>query len=117
MGQFDNDGKAMAVTFPAGVITFGDLYRIDGWNGVALTSLASGATPRAGTLEIAAERQWYIKTPAAVGTTKGGYLYWTAGTGFKRGDTDLSEAVAGSPVAKVAEVRDANGWTLVRILN
>lgn len=118
MGQLKSDGRAIDVTYPAGVITFGDLYRIDGFTGIALVDLASGETPRAGALEIASERIWYVKTPAAVGDgARGDRLYWSAGAGFKRGDTDLTETVTGTPVAIVEEIRDANGWTAVRLVN
>lgn len=118
MGQFEKEGKAIQVTWPGSeIINFGDLYRVDGWNGVALEDFTASETPRVSAMEVATERHWYIKTPAAVGTTRGVHLYWTAGAGFKRGDTALAEAVVGAPVAKVEEVRDAAGYTLVRILN
>lgn len=118
MGQLKSDGRAINVTFPAGVITFGDLYRIDGWNGVALEDFAAGESPRAAAMEVSSERIWYVKTPAGVGDgARGDRLYWTAGAGFKRGDTDLAEAVVGSPVCIVEELRDANGWVGVRLLN
>jgi hypothetical protein len=117
MGQLKSDGRAINVTFPAGVITFGDLYRIDGWTGVALEDFASGETPRAGALEIAAERIWYVKAPAAVNGARGTLVYWTAGAGFKRADTDLTSTVTGNPVGKIEEARDANGWVGIRLVN
>lgn len=119
MGQFEKEGRAIAVTWQAAqIINVGDLYRMDGWNGVALEDFTAAETPRAGAMEVAVERHWYVKTPAGVGDgAKGDFLYWTAGAGFKRGDTDLTETVTGSPVCKIEEIRDANGYCLVRILN
>lgn len=117
MGQLKSDGRAVNVTFAAGVITFGDLYRVDGWTGIALEDFASGESPRAGALEVSSERIWYIKIPAAVVAPRGTLLYWTAGAGMKRGDTDLTATVTGSPVVKVEEAVDANDWCAVRVIN
>jgi hypothetical protein len=44
---------------------------------------------------------WYVKLPAALNPAQGDVLYWTAGAGFKRGDTDLAAAVVGSPAARL----------------
>jgi hypothetical protein len=120
MGQLKHDGRATQGGFTAPgatVITKGDLYRINGWNGVAMKTLAAADTIRTLDLEIAPDRIWYIKLPAALAPAVGDPLYWTAGAGFKRGDTDLAAAVVGSPAAKVEEVKDANGYAAVRILN
>lgn len=119
MGQLKHDGRATqgGYTAPAGVITKGDLYRINGWNGIALKSIAAGDTVRTLDLEIAPDRIWYIKLPAALNPAIGDPLYWTTGAGFKRGDTDLAAAVVGSPACKVEETKDANGWCAVRVLN
>jgi hypothetical protein len=119
MGQLKHDGRATqgGMTAPAGVITKGDLYRLNGWNGIALKSIAAADTVRTLDFEISAERIWYIKLPAALNPAVGDPLYWTAGAGFKRGDTDLAAAVVGSPAAKVEEAKDANGWCAVRVLN
>ena len=68
-------------------------------------------------MEISPARIWYIKLPAALNPAIGDPLYWTAGAGFKRGDTDLAAAVVGAPACKVEETKDANGWCAVRVLN
>lgn len=117
MGQLKHDGRATqgGVTFPAGEIVFGDLYRVDGISGFALKNIATGATPRVAGMEISKERVWYIKLPAAVNPAKGDLLYWTAGAGFKRGDTDLTAVVTGNPVLQVEEAVDANAWCAVRL--
>ena len=120
MGQLKHEGRATQGGFlaPAATnIVFGDLYRIDGWNGAALKAIAAADTVRTLDLEISAERIWIIKLPVALNPAKGDALYWTAGAGFKRGDTDLAAAVVGSPAAKVEETKDANHWCAVRILN
>lgn len=120
MGQLKHEGRATQGGFvapAANAIVFGDLYRIDAWNGIALKAIASADTVRTLDLEISAERIWIIKLPAAVNPAKGDPLYWTAGAGFKRGDTDIQAAAQGSPCAKVEEVKDANHWCAVRVLN
>lgn len=120
MGQLKHDGRATqgGFTAPAAqAIVFGDLYRINGWTGFALSAIGASDTARSLDLEISSERVWYIKLPAGASPAIGDPLYWTAGAGFKRGDTDLTTVATGQPVAKVEEVKDANGWAAVRALN
>jgi hypothetical protein len=119
MGQLKSDGRATQGGFvaPAGDYPFGDLFRLNGWNGIALTHIATADTVRTLDFEISAERIWYIKAPAGWAPALGDYGYWTAGAGTKRGDTDLAAAVVGAPVVKVEEVKDANGYVAVRVLN
>jgi hypothetical protein len=118
MGQLKSDGRATqgGYTWPAGTFTFGDLYRLNGWNGIIMKSIAAGDTVRVADMEISSERIWYVKVPAITAGV-GDYLYWTAGAGLKRGDTDLTATVTGSPVCKVEEAKDANGYAAVRVLN
>ena len=117
MGQLKHDGLATqgGVTFPAGTITFGDLYRLNGMSGFALKSIAAGDTVRVADMEISKTRVWYVKLPAGLSPAVGDLLYWSAGAGFKRGDTDLQAAVAGQPICQVEEAKDANGWAAVRL--
>jgi hypothetical protein len=120
MGQLKHDGRATqgGVSAPAAqAIVKGDLYRINGWTGFALKTIGASDTLRTLDLEISSERIWYVKLPAALSPAIGDPLYWTAGAGFKRGDTDLQAAAAGAAVAKVEEVKDANGYCAVRALN
>lgn len=119
MGQLKHDGRASqgGMTWPAGTYTFGDLYRLNGWNGVILQNIAAGDTVRTADMEFAPDRIWYVKFPAALNPAVGDYVYWTAGAGIKRGDTDLAAAVVGAPVAKIEEVKNANGYAAVRIIN
>jgi hypothetical protein len=123
MGQLKHDGRATleGVTWPAGVITFGDFYSVSGWNGFAMNNVAAADTDRVGAMEIAPDRIWYVKVPAALVAAKGAYLYWANGAGvFQRGDTDLvaTPATAGdAPVAIVEEAVDANDYCAIRALN
>jgi hypothetical protein len=119
MGQLKSDGRASqgGYTWPAGIFTFGDLYRLNGWNGICLRNIAAADTDRGVDMEFSSERIWYVKFPAALNPAVGDYVYWTAGAGLKRGDTDLAAAVVGSPVAKVEETKDAGGYAAVRVLN
>jgi hypothetical protein len=118
MGQLKHDGVATqgGVTVPAGDYPFGDMFRINGINGIMLTHIAAGDTVRSSDLEIS-PRVWYIKVPAGATVNAGTYLYWTAGAGTKRGDTDLTATVTGSPVAFVEETKDGNNYAAVRVLN
>lgn len=120
MGQLKHDGRATQGGYAAPAaqeIVFGDLYRINGWSGIALKAIGAADTLRSLDLEISSERIWYVLLPAGLNPALGDPLYWSAGAGFKRGDTDLQAAVAGAPVAKVEEVKDANGYAGIRVLN
>ena len=119
MGQLKSDGRASqgGYTWPAGTFSFGDLYRLNGWNGICLRNIATTDTDRLVDMEFSSERIWYVKLPAALNPAVGDFLYWTAGAGLKRGDADLTATVTGSPVCKVEETKDANGWAAVRVLN
>lgn len=119
MGQLKGDGRASTggFTWPAGTYTFGDLYRLNGWNGIIMQNIAAADTVRSADMEFGTDRIWYVKLPAGVTPAVGDYLYWTAGAGIKRGDTDLTATVTGSPVCKVEEVKNANGYAAVRVLN
>lgn len=119
MGQLSHDGRATdgGFTFPAGTINYGDLYRLNGWNGIAMKTIAAGDTVRTADMEISSERIWWVLLPAGLTPAVGDPLYWTAGAGFKRGDTDLAAAVVGAPVCKVLEAKNSNGYARVRVLN
>jgi hypothetical protein len=120
MGQLKHDGRATQGGFavPAGqAVSFGELFRLNGWNGISLAAVGASDTLRTIDFEIAPDRVWYVKAPAGWSPALGDYGYWTAGAGFKRGDTDLTGTVTGSPVCKVEEVKDANGYVAIRVLN
>jgi hypothetical protein len=118
MGQKKSDGKATNVApYPAGQYNFGEFFRINGWNGIAMKTVNTADTARNAAFQIDTESIWYVTIPAAVTGAVGDYLYWTAGAGTKRGDTDLTATVTGTPVAKVEEAKDANNIAGIRILN
>lgn len=124
MGQLKHDGRATleGITWPAGVITFGDLYRVNGWTGVAMNNFASGESPRVGAMEIAPDRIWYVKFPSALNSVKGDYVAWASATAatFQRGDTNLEAFVLAThkfPCALVEEAADAADYAGIRILN
>jgi len=118
MGQLKSDGKAVNVpVVPAGQYNFGELFRINGWNGIAMKTVNTADTTRAMAMEVSSERIWYFSIPAAVAAAQGAYLYWTAGAGTKRGDTDLTSTVTGSPILAIEEAKDANNVVGARVLN
>lgn len=118
MGQLKSDGKAINVpTVPAGQYNYGELFRINGWNGIMMKTINTADTVRAAAMEISSERIWYVTIPGAVAAAQGAYLYWTTGAGTKRGDTDLTATVTGTPVLQVEEAKDGNNIIAARILN
>lgn len=118
MGQKISDGKAFNAVAPtAQVINDYDLYRINGWNGAAVGAKDGTQTDRTMAFECDPAAIYSIKVPAALAPAVGDLLYWTAGAGFKRGDTDLQAAVQGSPVFKVLGAKNAAGYVQGRILN
>jgi hypothetical protein len=117
MGQLKSDGRAHDTVAPAGTITFGELYRMDNWTGIAMKSVAVGDTNRKLAMEISSERIWYVLLPAGVTGAVGDRLYWTAGAGLKVGSTDITATVTGSVVAIVEEAKDANNIAGVRVVN
>jgi len=119
MGQLKHDGRATqgGFTFPAGTFNFGDLYRLNQWNGICLKTIASGDTVRSADMEISSERIWYVALPAALNPAQGDVLYWTSGAGVKSGATDLQAAAQGSACCKVEETKNAQGYAAVRVLN
>lgn len=118
MGQLKSDGRAINVpVVPAGQYNFGELFRINGWNGIMMKTINTADTIRAAAMETSSERIWYVLIPVAQAAAQGAYLYWTAGAGTKRGDTDLTATPTGTPIAVVEEAKDANNFVGIRVLN
>lgn len=118
MGQLKGDGRAINVpVVPAGQYNFGELFRINGWNGIMMKTINTADTNRAAAMEISSERVWYFLIPVAVAAAQGAYLYWTAGAGTKRGDTDLTATPTGAPILIVEEAKDGNNFVAARVLN
>ena len=125
MGQLKTDGRATNIAVPATkAVTFGELYRIEGWNGFAMDTIGASDTIRNTALETA-ERIWYVKIPAGTAALKGALLYWTtASLGSSPQfcdcllDLQATPGTAGDPpAAKVEESKDANNYVGVRALN
>lgn len=118
MGQKISDGKAFDAAAPAAtVINDYDLFRINGWNGAAIGAKDAAQADRTLAFEMDTNAIYSIKVPAALNPAVGDALYWTAGAGFKRGDTDLAAAVVGAPCFKVLGTKNAAGYVQGRILN
>lgn len=113
MGHLIGDKKAVDVVVPAGDFFHGDLYRIATFCGFLINDCLTAAVVRSRALEIAMNRSWKVKLPGALAPAVGDLLYWTAGAGTKRGDTDLAAAVVGAPVCKVITAKNANGYAEV----
>lgn len=120
MGRKVDDGQAVDVQAPgATVIDFGELYRIDGFSGIALSAKASGDADRGLALEISSAI-WFVKTPVGIGVARGAPVFWSAGAGFKKSSTDLANAAgtAGDePVGKVETVRNTNGYAAIKLFD
>lgn len=118
MGQKISDGKAFDAVAPnSTVINDYDLFRINGWNGAAIGAKDATQTDRGLAFEMDTNAIYSVKFPSGLSPAVGDVVYWTAGAGFKRGDTDLQAAVAGSPCFKCLSTKNAAGYVQGRILN
>jgi hypothetical protein len=117
VGHLIGDLKAVDVTAPAGTVNKGDLYRISGWTGFALSQIDPAETARGLALEVAVNRLWKVKVAAGMAPAVGDLLYWTAGAGFKDGFlADLTVTPTGSPIAKVVVAKNAAGYLGIALL-
>lgn len=120
MGRKISDGLSVDCVAPASThIIKGELYRIDKWTGIAMDDISATEVARNVALE-ASFALWRVLVPAGKAGTRGGFLYWTAGAGFKVGATDLVDApvaTGDAPVAKVEGVRNSTGYATIRVLN
>jgi hypothetical protein len=122
MGYKVSDGKAFDAVAPAGqVINDGDLFRIGGWNGVAIGAKDASQTDRTMSFECDTHAIYSILVPAGITPVAGGYLYWATNdaTTFQRGDTNLAitGAAGQRPCCKVLTVKNAANYTQVRVLD
>jgi hypothetical protein len=119
MSRKYSDGKAFDATAPAAVINDGDLYRIAGWNGVAVGAKDASQPDRTMAFECDTDAVYDILLPAGITPTVGANLFWTANdiTTFQRGDTHLalSGAAGQLPCGKVLIVKNAAGYAKCRI--
>lgn len=123
MGQKISDGKAINVTYPtAQVINDYDLYRVAGWNAVAIGAKDAVQTDRTMAAECDPSAIYSIKVPAGVNPVPGDKLYWAVkdSTTFQRGDTNLQAAVSATDTTGACVVlvgKNAAGYAQVRVLN
>lgn len=120
MGNMKHEGDAVDVVAPAGQeIIKGELYRIDNWTGIAMSHVLPTDPELGFALEVR-KRVWYVSIPSGLAAARGATLWWSSGTGFKRGTTDLVAAGTGGatgPACKVEEAVDANLVAGVVVLN
>lgn len=125
MGRKVSDGKAFDAVAPTSeVINDYDLYRIGGWNGVAVGTKDATQTDRTLAFECDPAAIYSIKVPAAITPAVGANLWWTTNdnTTFQRGDTHLvaaDPAAAGTktePCFKVLVAKNAAGYVQGRVL-
>lgn len=122
MGYKVTDGKAINVTAPSSqVINDYDLYRIGGWNGVAIGSKDATQTDRALALECDPAAIYSVLLPA-ISPVVGDFLFWATNdaTTFQRGDTNLTLVAASAngqlPCAQVLKVKNAAGYARIRVM-
>ena len=125
MGRKVSDGKAFDAASPSGqVINDFDLYRIGGWNGVAIGAKDATQTDRTQAFECDPAAIYEIKIPAALNPAAGSFLWWTTNdaTTFQRGDTHLlaaDPAAAGTstlPCFEVLKTKNAANYIQGRVL-
>lgn len=120
MGSLKHEGGAINVVAPAATeIIKGELYRIDKWNGIAMSHVLPTDPELGFALEVE-HRVWYVQVPSGLAAARGDILWWSANDGFKAGPTDL--VLAGTtnavgPACKVEEAKDANNIAGVIALN
>lgn len=120
MGNLKQEGDAINVLCPNNKdMVKGELYRIDKWNGIAMSDVLH-TDPELGLALEVSNRIWYIKLPTGLAAARGDILWWSATDGYKDGTTDLVVAGTSSavgPACKVEEAVDANHIAAVRVLN
>lgn len=122
MGRKVTDGLSLDFTAPAATaIEEGEIYRVDGWTHFAVTAISATDANRNYAGDVS-EALYRCKVPAATAATRGSYLGWSAGAGFKKGDTDLvaiadaDGSIPAGAVAKVEGVRNAGGYATLRLV-
>lgn len=117
MGRLKHEGDAVDVLAPSGqVLTYGEVYRIDGWTGFAMSSIALADTERKLALETSPSRVWYFSVPTGLAVTRGDLLTWSGGAGFKAAATDLVAGTGANAVVKCEETKDAGNVIAGRVM-
>lgn len=121
MGHKIGDGKSADVAAPAAtVINDGDLYRMatGAPSGFAIGKKDGVQTDLNMAVDIDKHAMYKIKLPAGLTPVVGARLWWSAGTGFKKGDTDLvAEGTANAigPICKVIVAKNTAGYAQVQL--
>lgn len=109
-----SDGKTIPAVAITGGVTAGELYRIDGWNGICETDTDATKTFA---LNVDPVPVFWITVPAAVAAAAGAILYMPSATGGV-GSTALTATATGNVAAvKVVVAKDANNVVGGKILN
>lgn len=125
MGRKASDGKSQYRTVPGGsAVVDNELYRIDGWNGLSIGSVATGDTDRTIEFEADVNAVYEFHVPSGVNPAAGDFLYWNDPTTFQYGLSHLRTTPIGlgeAPAVFVtkARVADVDGAYVIqgRILN
>jgi hypothetical protein len=121
MGRKVTDGQAIDVVAPGStLVEKGEMYRIDNFTGFSADEITETEVDRAFALVVNQEI-WRCKVPAGTCGTRGGYVKWSAGTGFKDAATDLADETSvlvktAASVAKVETVRNSDGYASLKLV-
>lgn len=121
MGRKVTDGQAVDVVVPAStLVEKGEMYRMDNFTGFSADEITETEVDRAVALVVNQEI-WRCKVPAGTCGTRGGYVKWSAGTGFKDAATDLADEASvlvktAASVAKVETVRNSDGYASLKLV-
>ena len=109
-----SDGKALNFVAPAGGVLAGRLYRVAGWNHIALVDALVGET-YVGEVDPAAN--YRIPVPAGLAGAVGDVYYFPPASP-QVGSTALTATATANVIAvKVTEAKDGNNIMGVRVLN
>lgn len=118
MGRKKTDGEAVDVVAPAATaVQKGELVRIDNFSGFALDDITTTEVDRGLALEVS-QAIWKVKVPVGTCATRGNYVQWSAGAGFKTSATDLADGTAAralGSIGMVEEVRNTNGYAAIKL--
>lgn len=116
MGNLKQKGKAINFVAPAGwTVIKGELYRVDAWNHIALSTVLP-TDPELGYAGEVSEDIWYVQLPSGLTANKGDILSWPNANATNVGILSLTTGSA-HPACKVEEAVDANNIAGIRVLN
>lgn len=113
MGRKVSDGLSVKVTVPQSTtIEQGKFYLLDGFFGMAMRSVVTGAGETAQVVLNIEEAEYETsQITAADAFNKGDKVYWNAATGLltTQANPDASGNPQNRPVGRVTQAKDANG--------